>query len=278
MILDKEHIIFKTLKAMMLEQAEAPARETNNADSADTSSPFTPAEERFLGKFDAYGTQHLGIIYSLSDIGIREFIGRSGVDLNVTPEILAKLLRDNIIKIIPYTGFGRNDDYTIELQLSLDDVAGLGKADKEKAQKGSGGAGGGGGMGMGMGAEAETSAPAPAPDLAWVVKYGDILQESVNIAKTLLSEGSKKENNSKKGVHLKDSRMLKNLPKQYIRHLEQLITVLDKKQHTSAQRQRLIADILDNLAINLNLNDKQIRKSYEMFKNQKKLKKFLEDK
>ena len=275
MILDKEHIIFKTLKAMMLEQAEAPARETNNADSADTSSPFTPAEERFLGKFDAYGTQHIGIIYSLSDIGIREFIGRSGADLNVTPEILAKLLRDKIIKFIPYTGFGRNDDYTIELQLTLDDVAGLGAADKEKAQKGGGGGAAGG---MGMGAEAETAAPMPAPEVSWVVKYGDILQESGNIAKTLLSEGSKKENDAKKGVHLKDSRMLKNLPKQYIRHLEQLITVLGKKQHTAAQRQRLIADILDNLAINLNLNDKQIRKSYEMFKNQKKLKKFLEDK
>jgi hypothetical protein len=154
------------------------------------------------------------------------------------------------------------------LQLSLDDVAGLGAADKEKIEKGSTASGGG--------AEAEMAAPAP--DLAWVVKYGDILQESANIAKTMLSEGTKKENTPKNGVYTNDSRMLKNLPKQYIRHLERLVTVLSKKQHTAMQRQRLIADILDNLAINLNLNDKQIRKSYEMFKNQKKLKKFLEDK
>jgi hypothetical protein len=260
------HIIFKTLKTMMLEQAEAPARVTNNADSANTSSPFTPAEEKFLGKFDAYGSRYLGIIYSISDIGIREFINRSGADLNMTPEILAKLLRDKIIKIIPYTGLGKNDDYTIELQLSLDDVAGLGAADKAKIEKGSTAAGG-----------AEAATAAPSPELSWVVKYGDILQESANIAKTMLTEAVKKENTPKNGVYTKDSRMLKNLPKQYIRHLERLIDVLGKKQHTAMQRQRLIADILDNLSINLNLNDKQIRKSYEMFKNQKKLKKFLKD-
>lgn len=267
MNLNKEYIIFKTLKLMMLEQAATPtARVTNNADSANTSSPFTPAEEKFLGKFDAYGSRYLGIIYSISDIGIREFINRSGAELNITPEILAKLLRDKIIKIIPYTGFGRNEDYTIELQLSLDDVAGLGAADKEKIEKGS----------AAGGADSGAGAPPP-PELSWVIRYGDILQESANIAKIMLSEGTKKDNTPKNGIYVKDSRMLKNLPKQYIRHLEQLITVLGKKQHTATQRQRLIADILDNLAINLNLNDKQIRKSYEMFKNQKKLKKFLEN-
>jgi hypothetical protein len=36
--------------------------------------PEYPAEERFLGKFDVYGSTHLGILYSISDIGVREFI------------------------------------------------------------------------------------------------------------------------------------------------------------------------------------------------------------
>ena len=44
------------------------------------------------------------------------------------------LLKNKVIKIVPYTGFGRNTDYTLELQLSLDDVAGLGAEDKEKIE------------------------------------------------------------------------------------------------------------------------------------------------
>jgi hypothetical protein len=40
----------------------------------------------------------------------------------------------------------------------------------------------------------------------------------------------------------------------------------------------LIADILDNLSINLELDPKQIGKSYEMFKKQGKLNKLLDEK
>jgi hypothetical protein len=263
-----KNIVFNTLKSMIVEQAPpaAPAAgasaalETDNAESDNADSPFTPAEKRFLGKFDAYGTQHIGIIYSLSDIGIREFIVRSGKDLNLTPEILLKMVKDGFIKIVPYTGWGRNNDYTLELQLSLDDVAGLGADDKAKAEKGS---------------SASGAAPeaAPAPEVAWVIKYGDVLSESAKVVKKLISE--KKSIKQPKNIYVEKSRMLKQLPKQYIKHLEHLITALSKKQYTVNERERLIADILDNLALNMNLSDKQIAKSYEFHKKQKRLQKVL---
>lgn len=174
-----EHIIRATLKQMVTEQAEAQADgqesaiETDNAPSSAVDSPFTPAEERFLGKFDAFGSTHLGIIYSPSITGIREFVARSGKDLNVTPGILLSLLRKKIIKLVPYTGFGRNDDYTIELQLSLDDVKGLGSADKEKAEKGSTASGAPAGGGMDMGAAA-----GPPPENAGYIPSGTLLEEA----------------------------------------------------------------------------------------------------
>lgn len=271
----KDNIVIKTLSKMMLEQAAAEpiARVTSNADSADTTSPFSPAEEKFLGKFDAYGTQHLGVIYSLSDIGVREFINRSGLSLNLTPEILGRLIRDKIIKIIPYSGYGRDEDYTLELQLSLDDVAGLGTEDKAKIEKGS----------TASGAEAELGgAPtATEPIVAWVVKYGDVLTESAKIVKKLISESAsikKTDRADKNGIYVKDSRILKTLPTAYVKHLERLIGVLSKKKHTISQKQRLIADILDNLAINFDISNNQIIKSFEMFKRQSKLKKYLKDK
>jgi len=172
-----EYIIRESLKEILREQAEqtTSAVETDNAPSSAKDSPFTPAEERFLGKFDAYGTTHLGIVYSPSITGIREFVARSGKDLNVTPGILLSLLRKKVIKLVPYTGFGRNDDYTIELQLSLDDVKGLGAADKATAEKGSSAPAGGG---MDMGAAPATPEP-PAPENAGYVPIGKVIKESL---------------------------------------------------------------------------------------------------
>lgn len=172
-----EYIIRESLKEILREQAEqsTSAVETDNAPSSAKDSPFTPAEERFLGKFDAYGTTHLGIVYSPSITGIREFVARSGKDLNVTPGILLSLLRKKIIKLVPYTGFGRNDDYTIELQLSLDDVKGLGAADKATAEKGSSAPAGGG---MDMGAAPAAPEP-PAPENAGYVPKGKMIKESL---------------------------------------------------------------------------------------------------
>lgn len=171
-----EYIIRASLKEILREQADqtASAIETDNAPSSAKDSPFTPAEERFLGKFDAYGTTHLGIVYSPSITGIREFVARSGKDLNVTPGILLSLLRKKVIKLVPYTGFGRNDDYTIELQLSLDDVKGLGAADKATAEKGSTASGGG----MDMGSAPAEPEP-PAAENAGYVPKGNMIKESL---------------------------------------------------------------------------------------------------
>jgi hypothetical protein len=254
---------------MILEQAPSDSNTDAGATSDDTL--FTPAEEKFLGKFDAYGTNHLGIIYSTTDIGIREFIGRSGVELGLTPEILLSLIRRDIVKLVPYTGFGKNDDYTIELQLSLNDVKGLGADDKEvlKSKEASGGA---------MPAEPSMPEPPmePAPEVAWVVKYGDVLKESVTIAKQLISENKKTKETSNIKIYSDQSRILKRLPKHFVTQLKKIIELLDKKTNNVSEKERLIADILDNLQINFNLSPKHITKSYEFHKSQKRLQKFID--
>jgi hypothetical protein len=261
------YIIETTLKQLI---KEAPAQETDNsaADSAD--SLFTPAEKKFLGKFDAYGTSHLGIIYSVSDIGIREFVARSGKDLNVTPEILLSLLKQGIVKIVPYTGWGRNNDYTIELQLSLDDVSGLGDEDKEKIEKGTDSAGGAAPM-------APEEPPAPAPEVAWVVKYGDILRESIQITKSLITETTKNTKKSSDTRIMSDkTRVLQRLPQEYIRQIDKAIKMMDKTAKTPREKERIIADVLDVLQMKMKLTPKQIRQSYEFHKSQKRLQKYLD--
>jgi hypothetical protein len=259
-----EYIIEQVLKSII---QEAPAAETDNAPRDASDSPFTPAEEKFLGKFDAHGSRHMGIIYSPSDIGIREFITRSGDDFNASPEIILSLIRSGVIKIVPYTGFGRNTDYTMELQLSLDDVKGLGAKDKEAVEAGS--------SSDGAAASAMPDAPMaePAPELSWVIKYGDILKESVNVANSVINEATKQ---SKSVVHIDKSRMLKRLPKEYIRQLEQIIDMLLKKTKTTHDKERVIADVLDTLQVNFDLSAKHIRQSYEFHKNQKRLQKEIE--
>ena len=269
----KEYInVCSALYEMIFEQGDPAAAaskiETDNAPSSAKNSPFTPAEERFLGKFDAYGTRHLGILYSISDIGIREFVTRSGKELNCSPEILLGLLRNNIIKIVPYTGWGRNTDYTIELQLSLDDVKGLGAEDKEKAESESGASGA-----PPAGGESELPPPPPGPPTEWIMGYGDLLTESSLITYKVLSE--KKD---KSEIHTKQSRILKDLPRTFITHLNNIIDTFSKKKRTVSEKQRLIADILDNLMVNFDLDVNQITKSYDMHRNQKKLKKILDDK
>jgi hypothetical protein len=261
-----KHIIVDSLQRMINEQAAKPSAplETDNTKTAAGDSPFTPAEKKFLGKFDAYGTNTIGIIYSISDIGIREFIVRSGKDLNLTPAILLRLLHDKILKIVPYTGWGRDESYTLELQLPLDDIEGFGAEDKKNVEKGS----------EASGAPASGGEAAPEPITAGYMRYGNVLMESAKIAKRLISDNKQHKNN----VYVKDSRMLKKLPKQYIKHMEQLIASLSKKKYTTVEKQKLMADIFDNLRINFNLSDKQIEKSYEMHKKQKRLEKILKNK
>ena len=94
-------------------------------------SPFTPAEQKFLAKFAELGTRSLGIIYAPNEIGIREFLGRSGKELNLTPDVLSRLLKDNIISIVPYGGYSRNEDYTITCNIPIDDLEGLSSGAEE---------------------------------------------------------------------------------------------------------------------------------------------------
>ena len=267
MIRSINFILESTLRDMI---TEAPAQETDNSNASADNTMFTPAEEKFLGKFDAYGSEHLGIIYSISDIGVREFIGRSGKDLNVTPRVLLSLLRKKAIRLVPYTGYGKNDDYTIELALSLDDVRGLGAEDKEKIEKGEASGGGA------AGAAPPMEEPMPGPEVAWVVKYGDILRESVKITKQLMTEGAK--TSKKVNVPAEETRILKKLPSQFVKHMEQIIKLMNVHAKTTKSKERIIADMLDILQINLNLTPKQIQQSYKFHKSQKRLQDYLEKK
>jgi hypothetical protein len=270
-----EYILF----GILLEQEMPPEGdagggklETDNAPSSDPKSPFTPAEQKFLGKFDAYGTRHLGIIYSVSETGIREFMNRSGKDLNCTVGILLSLLRDGIIKIVPYGGYGRNEDYTIELQLSLDDVKGMGAEDKEKAEAGSSASGAPAG-GADAGGMPPPPPPPPGPTPSeWVMGYGDLLTETTVIASKILNE------TKHKNSHIKHSRILKDLPKKFIEHLNSIINTFGKKKYSVSEKQRLIADILDAIMVNMELTPKQIQRSYEMHRDQKKLNDLLNKK
>ena len=79
-------------------------------------------------------------------------------------------------------------------------------------------------------------------------------------------------------VHIKPSRILKELPRTYIKHLISIIDTFSRRKYTVAEKQRLIADVLDNLMINFDLTPKQIQRSYEMHRDQKKLKKILDSK
>jgi hypothetical protein len=109
--MDIRKIVQEELKKLLL----------NKEETADVS-PFSDEEKAFLGKFAQTNSRYLGIIYSKTDVGIEEFLTRSGANLNLNFGVLDKLLKDNIIEIVPYGGYGRNEDYTIKLNIKLDDV------------------------------------------------------------------------------------------------------------------------------------------------------------
>ena len=252
-----------TLKLMLREQSEL---ETDNASKDAVDSLFTPAEEKFLGKFDAYGSTHLGVIYSISDIGIREFLARSGKEFNLNPGILLNLLRQEVIKLVPYTGWGRNNDYTIELQLSLDDVKGLGAADKEKIEKGKGGGAEGGAPGPG----------GPGPEVAWVVKYGDVLRESAIIAQNLLVEGKSKSKSSDKSEKIKKTvKIIDEVPAEYLIDLKKIINRMKNAPKTASERIDMIIDVIYALQTSLKMKPAEIRKSFDHYKKKKSLQEFI---
>lgn len=264
MSINLTNIIQTTLTTMLMEQQQA---EPDTAVDV-----FTEPQQKFLSSFAKAGSQHLGIIYSVSDIGIREFIARSGAQYNCTPAVLLSLVRGKHIKIVPYTGYGRNTDYTLELRLPLDAVEKY--KDKFSDKKPSADA---------SGTDMEGAEPLPSGlDLAHVIKYDDLLKESTKIAKQLISEASKNKKKSSKEneieIHLDKSRILSRVPKDFIYHLKRVIKMLRRKTYSANDQERLIADILDNLQVNFDLSDKQMRLSFEYHRNQKRLQKFLNKK
>ena len=275
-----EHIVIKILNQIILEQTET---EKGTDDTETSYSPFSSQEEKFLGKFDTFKSKHLGVIYSLTDIGFREFIARSGVQLNCTAGLLLKLLRDKIIKIVPSGGYGRETDYTIELQLSLDDVEGLGE---EKPEPGASPASPDATGAPDISPAPATPAAEPPPDLEgppveWITNYKDIIAESIKITNKLIVERKSKKKKKTKlddriKIHINKSRILQRIPPEFIHQLKRVIKMMSRKTYTKLDQERLIADILDNLQENFELTDKQLRRAYEFHKNQKRLQKFLE--
>ena len=215
-------------------------------------SPFTEAEEKFLAKFVELGTQSLGILYTANDVGIREFLMRSGNDFNLTPDILSKLMDDGIVSIVPYGGYARNEDYTIKCNLPLDELEGLSSGDAKPE---------------GDDTATPDDAGAETPDLP-----AEPPQESISAAdlsKLLVSEQKR---HTSTRVYTNKSRALRRLPKGYVVYLEKIIKILGQKLHTDLEKQHLVADILDNLAHNFGLTPKQVYKSFIFYNSQNRLK------
>ena len=231
-------------------------------------SPFTPAEEKFLAKFVELGTTSVGIIYSPNEVGVREFIGRSGKELNLTPDVLAKLLKDKIISIVPYGGYGRNEDYTLQCNIPLDELEGLSSGTEEE--------GGetppeGGDMPPPEGDMPETpEVPAGPPE--------ESARSSKDLSKLLVAEAKKSKKKSKSKVHTRKARQLNRLPKGYIIYLERIIEILGGKLRTEVEKEHLVADILDNLSHNFGLTPQQVYKSYIYYKTQNRLQNIIKDK
>lgn len=268
-----EHIIFKTLHEMIVEQEEPATPEANAEDESD--SIYSAEEKKFLGKFDTYASKHLGVIYSLTDIGIREFITRSGSQLECTPGLIFQLLRDKIIKIVPSGGYGRDTDYTIELQLTLADVKGFGEeTPADDAAAAPGGDMEGGDMEASP-PPAESPPDLEGPPLESVINFKDIIAESTKIAKKIVLERKKKRPKDIE-LHINTSRILRRVPREFVYQLKRVISQMIGRSKNKLDSERLIADILDVLQLNFDLTDAQIRRSYEFHKNQKRLQKFLE--
>jgi DNA-binding ferritin-like protein (Dps family) len=123
-------------------------------------------------------------------------------------------------------------------------------------------------------ASAPPEPPAPGPENAWVIRYGTLLQESVSIVKTVLTETAKSK--SKKLDPIEKTRVLQKLPKEYIRHMYRIIQSMDNKTKTKYDRERIIADVLDILQLKMKLTPAEIKKSYEFHKTQKRLQKFID--
>ena len=211
---------------------------------------FSPAEEKFLAKFVELESNSLGILYAKDLTGMREFLNRSGKDFNLTPAVLNSLLKNKTISIVPYGGYSRNEDYTIQLNIPLEDLEGL--------------------KGQGGGEEGGDAAPAAdAPPVA---------EESVQrLAQNIVAEAKKSKKKKKSKVHTSKSRALKRLPRGYVGYLEKIIQVLGEKVKNDMEKEHLVADILDNLSHNFGLTPKQVYRSYIYYKSQNRLANIIKD-
>ena len=224
------HIIREYLTSMLIEQ------------DIETSL-FSPAEEKFLATFVKLESNSLGILYAKSLTGIREFLNRSGKDFNLTPAILNNLLKNKTISIVPYGGYSRNEDYTIQLNIPLEDLAGIKGSEGDDAS--------------------DTAAEPP------------VAEESVqSLAQNIVADSKKKK---KSKVHTSKSRALKRLPKGYVGYLEKIIQVLGEKVKNDMEKEHLVADILDNLSHNFGLTPKQVYRSYIYYKSQNRLANIIKD-
>ena len=207
---------------------------------------FSPEEEKFLSTFTKLGATSLGILYANNMIGIREFLNRSGKDFNLTPPVLNSLLKNKTISIVPYGGYSRNEDYTIQLNIPLEDLEGI----KEPE-----------------GDDAAGATPEPA-----------VAEESVQrLAQNIVSEAKKSKKKKKSKVYTGKSRALKRLPRGYVGYLEKIIQVLGEKVKNDMEKEHLVADILDNLSHNFGLTPKQVYRSYIYYKSQNRLANIIKD-
>jgi len=227
------HIIREYLTSMLIEQ------------DIETSL-FSPAEEKFLATFVKLESNSLGILYAKSLTGIREFLNRSGKDFNLTPAILNNLLKNKTISIVPYGGYSRNEDYTIQLNIPLEDLAGIKGSEGDDAS--------------------DTAAEPP------------VAEESVqSLAQNIVAEAKKSKKKKKSKVHTSKSRALKRLPRGYVTYLEKIIQVLGEKVKNDMEKEHLVADILDNLSHNFGLTPKQVYRSYIYYKSQNRLANIIKD-
>lgn len=303
---DIQRIVREELISALAEQEQPQETDKQNTEIPDDDR-FSQAEKAFLGKFAEKGSQYLGILYSKSPSGIEEFINRSADQLNLTMDVFQKLLRDGVIAIEQYGGYGRNEDYTIKLNLDLQGVEQYRGAQPPNGENGGdetadidtggdsssapipvpagGGDVGGGGAeeapeggeeapegGEEAPEEAPEEVPEPEAPAETILKYGDILNETARTAKRLIEQRNTMSRSAQARVYADKSRMLKRLPTGYLRYLERIIEMLGKRLHNDNEREHLVADILDNMAHNFGLTPRQIMRSYVFYRTQNRLK------
>ena len=245
----------QNLRNIIRESLISALKEQNNEEGV-----FSAAEEKFLAKFVELGATSLGILYNKNEVGIREFLMRSGKDYNLTPDVLSKLMKDGIISIVPYGGYARNQDYTLKCNLPLDELEGLSSGDAKTGEE-----------------SEDSAAPAPPPETPEPDLPAGEPQESISsadLSKLLVSE---QKIHTKTRVYSGKSRALRRLPKGYIVYLERIIQILGQKLHTDLEKQHLVADILDNLAHNFGLTPKQVYKSFIFYNSQNRLKNIVKE-